>query len=175
MIQIHRRYHRYVAVKNIHCVQPAAEPDFQNHHIGFGTPKNIHGGQGVELEISECGIAACGFDALERGGNGFIGSRLAVHADALVVAQNVRAGEHAGFEAGGAVDAFQKGAHRAFAVGAGHHDYGALRLQTHPFFHRAHALQAQINAAVAVGGAAGVGGFEVCEPLGECFHLFNLV
>ena len=159
MIQIDAGHHGAIGVKHIHRIQAAAQAHFQYHHINIFAHENIHCGQGVEFEISERNIAACFFDALKRSHDGFIIHRLAVDGDALVKAQQMRARERAHFKAGLLVDLGEKGAHRAFAVGACHHHHRALGLEPHALLHFARARQPHINQ------AAAVGGFEVCEPI----------
>ena len=99
VVQIHAGDHGAVGIENIHCIQAAAQTDFQNHHVHLFAQENVHRGQCVEFKIGERRAAARGFDAFEGGHDGFVRHRLCIDGDAFVKAQQVRAGERADFVA----------------------------------------------------------------------------
>ena len=153
-----------VAVEDVDGIEPPAEADFEDHDVNLFADEDVGGGEGVELEIGERDVVARGFNALEGGGDEAVENGLAVEGNAFVVAQQVGAGEGAGFEAGFSVYGGEEGADRAFAVGAADNDDGAGGVELHAPFYFADAFQAHVDEAVAVGG------FEVGEPLAEGFH-----
>ena len=159
MVQVHAGDNGAIVVKNIDCVQPPAQADFQNHHVCFAPAENINGGKGVEFKIGERNAAARGFYAFKRGNDFAVGHGFAIDGNALVEAQQVRAGERADRVARFGEDARQKGADRTFAVGAAHGDNGAGRIKPHGIAHTRDARQAHVYQ------TAAVGGFQMREPL----------
>ena len=116
MVQIHTGDDRTVGIKHVDGIQPSAQSDFQHHHIDFFADENIDCRQCVELEISQGNTGARRFDALERRHYRRVFDRTGIDGDALVVTQQVRAGQRTDLEAGLGVDLRQISADRTLAV-----------------------------------------------------------
>ena len=118
VVQIDGRHDRRVRIDDVHRIEPAAESDFENRDVEFTLRKNPQCGQRAELEVGERDVAARGFDALEGIDQCSVVDVAAQHANALVVAQQMRRGERAGAQVLRAKHRFEKRDRRTFAVGA---------------------------------------------------------
>ena len=92
MIEIDARDQRAIGVEYIDRIEPAAQSHFEYRNIDAGFSERQHRRQRAKLEISERGVAARGFDALERAAQHVVVHLAPADTHALVVAQEVRRG-----------------------------------------------------------------------------------
>src|SRR5262249_35424386 len=98
MIESDRRDDANVGIEKIHGIEPPAEPDFEHRDVDATRGENQQRGQRIEFEVSERRPRARTLDALERIDELLIARLRAIHADAFVVANEMRRSEYAGRE-----------------------------------------------------------------------------
>ena len=136
VIEAHRDDGRGIRVEQVHGVQPSAHAHFEHGDVDAGTREHDERGQRVPFEEGQRHVAARGVDRGESREQFGVGNFAAVHADALVVAHEVRRREQARLVAGRREDRVEVGGHRTLAVRAadGQHRRraGALRAAPRP-------------------------------------------
>lgn len=100
-------------------VEPAAQADLDNAGVGRGTGEGEKSGCGGNFEEACADVAGDIEHFPEQGGEGVVVDQVAGDADSFVEADEMRAGIDMRGEAGGLDRGAEKGAGRAFAVGAG--------------------------------------------------------
>ena len=114
-----------VRIHEVDGIQPPAQADLHHHRIQRLAREGQEHHQRGELEVRQRHIAARQLHLLEERQQRLVGQFLAIDADALVEAQQVRRGVQPHPVAGRAQDGIQHGAGGALAVGAGHHELHA--------------------------------------------------
>ena len=90
MVEADRGEHGHVGVDEVRGVQAPAEADLEDRHLHAALAEDQQRREGVVLEEGERGRAARLLDALERCDQGGIVCVHPGHADAFVVAHEVR-------------------------------------------------------------------------------------
>jgi len=144
-----------VGVDDVDGVEPPAQTDFEHHGVQPLRSQQRQNGQRGEFEITQAHRLPCRVGGVAGTLDGSkmrqqrIGlHRLSVNAAALLEMHQMRRGVDADAVAGSQQNRFEHGAGRAFAVGSGHSDHRAGKVQTHRRAHRLHPLQAEVDDAV---------------------------
>ena len=119
----HRR-----TVDDVGGIQPAAEADLDDARIGWGPRESEEGGRGGHLEEARLDVGADVEDLFEQRGQRLVLDQAAGDADALVEADQVRAGESVDLVTRGLQPGAQERAGRSLAVGAGDVEHGRQRV-----------------------------------------------
>ena len=123
MIERNGGDHGHIGLHHIGGVEPAAQPHFQQQHVGRGAAEEPQARQGGKLEEGERYLAASGFH-LGKGGAVLAVRELGpIDTHPLGKAQQVRRGVDPHLVTGGHQYAGGHGAGGALAVGARHSDH----------------------------------------------------
>ena len=134
-----------VGVDDVHCVEPAAQPHFENHQVQRCQRHQPRDGQRGELEVGQAHVAAGLLDGLEMRQQLIGGDALPVDAATLLKVHQVRLDVQADAIAGLHRNRLQHRAGRAFAVGACHGENGRVELQRQALLDLQHAIQREVH------------------------------
>ena len=146
VVDADRRDDGGVGVDRVDGVKTAAEPDLEDHDVELVLAEDPEDGERRVFEVGERHVAAGLLDRAEGVHEAFVVYFAPVDYAALVEADEVRRGVHAGRVARRAVDALEHRAGRALAVRAAHGNDGSGReVEPHALDHGLHAIESEVD------------------------------
>lgn len=131
----------HVGIDHVDGIEPAAQPDLEDHQVQPRPRQPMQDDEGGELEPGQRQILAGSLDRGEVWQQIALGDRHAVDAAALGEMHQVRAGVEPHAPARLARDGLEHRAARALAVGAGDDDHRRLEAQPQPIPQRQQPVQ----------------------------------
>ena len=145
MVNTDRRHNRNVRIDGIHGIEPAAQADFEDHHVWMRILKKFEHREAGVFEVRERHAASCGLHFAKGSDQRLVRDFLPIEERALIEANEVRRRMHGRTKPCLAPNALHNGAGGPFAVRTGNCDDGTFKLNPHAGDHRLHALQPHID------------------------------